>query len=309
MDLAEVADELYALPLADFTGVRNERAKQAKADGAKDLAAQIGKLPKPSTSAWAVNTLGRQAPDELDRVLDLGGAFREAQENLDGDELRDLTRQRQALIGELVGRTRAEARAAGHPISDSVAEEVEQTLRAAMADEQAAEAVRSRQLTSAISASGKGQVESAMALSQAAARVRSSASKPRKAAASTAAADDAEATARERERAERELADARTAVAQAEQLATEAAEALEDQQGRVDEASDRREDLRVAVRELEESLRARTADLSSLDEEMAAESKALDAAERAATAARQAADRATDDLEALRAEGKGESSR
>jgi len=283
VNLAEVAAELYALPLGDFIAARTGRAKQARADGEKNLAAQIGKLTKPTTSAWAVNTLGRQAPAELDRALDLGAALRAAQESLDGAELRELTRQRQALIGELVRRTRAEASDAGHPISEAVAAEVEQTLRAAMADEQAAAAVRSHQLTTAMTASGAGQLHS---------------SPPAHTAPSTTARA-AKAAAADPDEARRQLEEARAGAAAAGRLVTAAEKELQSQQERVDDAADRRADLRAAIRELEETLRQRTSELSSMTEEVDAEREALSAAERSAAAARRAADEAEQRVAAL----------
>lgn len=285
MNLAEVADELYALPLGDFIAARTERAKQARADGDKDLAAQIRKLTKPSTSAWAVNTLGRRAPAELDRVLDLGAALRAAQETLDGAELRELTRQRQALIAELVRRTRAEAGDAGHPISEAVAAEVEQTLRAAMADEQAAAVVRSHQLTTAMTASGAGQLQSA--------------SPPARAASPSTSARAAKAVQADPDEARRQVEEALAGAAEAGRLVNAAEKELQSQQERVDAAADHQADLRAAIRELEETLRERTSELTSITEELDAEREALSAAERSAAAARKAADEADERLAAL----------
>ena len=49
---------------------------------------------KPSTAAWAVNQLVRHETEQVDQVLAVGEALREAQRTLDGEELRALTRQR-----------------------------------------------------------------------------------------------------------------------------------------------------------------------------------------------------------------------
>lgn len=154
--LAEVADELYGLPLGEFVTERTNRTKAARADGDKALARAVAKLAKPSTSAWVVNMLVRAAPDEIEGVLDLGAALRQAQQDLDGAELRELTSQRQALVSAVLDEARTIAADLGHVVSEATATEVEQTVRAAMADEDATAALRSRQLTRPIAASGLG---------------------------------------------------------------------------------------------------------------------------------------------------------
>ena len=63
MDLDEVADELYAVPPEEFVALRTTRQDEAKADGDKALAKEIGALPKPSAAAWACNLLVREQRD------------------------------------------------------------------------------------------------------------------------------------------------------------------------------------------------------------------------------------------------------
>lgn len=154
-ELAALADELYALTPTEFTKARNERSKQARAED-KELAARVQRLPKPSTAAWIVNMLVRYQADQLGQVLDLGAAMRAAQENLDGDELRELSRQRRQLTHAVSGEARGLAHRLGVRVSDAVTAQVEETLRAAMTDEDAARAVRTGQLVEALSATGVG---------------------------------------------------------------------------------------------------------------------------------------------------------
>ena len=71
--LLEIADDLYALPLADFTPARDALAKEHKAD--KALAAAIKGLRKASVAAWVVNLLVRRDPDQVDQVLAVGEAL------------------------------------------------------------------------------------------------------------------------------------------------------------------------------------------------------------------------------------------
>jgi hypothetical protein len=157
--LLSIAEELYALTPGEFTGTRNQWAKQAKADGDKDLAAQVTELRKPSMAAWVVNMLMRHKGDEMAQVLDLGASLRQAQENLDGDALRDLTRQRRQLTTAVTHQGRVLAGELGQKVTEAVADQVEATLHAAMVDEQAAAALRSGMLVSALTATGVGSAD------------------------------------------------------------------------------------------------------------------------------------------------------
>src|SRR5687767_13499355 len=156
VDLDEVADELYALPPEDFIPARKAREDEAKADGDKALTKEIGSLPKPSTAAWVCNLLVREAHDEIAGLVELGTLVREAQESLAGDQLRALDVQRRQLVTALTRRARKLAYEHGHSVSTAVATQVEETLRAAMADPEAGEALLSGRLTAPMSYSGMG---------------------------------------------------------------------------------------------------------------------------------------------------------
>jgi hypothetical protein len=159
MDLIEVAGELYGLPLDEFTAARNDRAKAAKAEGDKELAEAVKSLSRPSVAAWVVNQMVRHQGEEMEHVLALGASLRQAQESLDGDALRQLTRQRRQLTAAVTSQARALAARLGHRVTDAVATQVEETLHAAMVDETAAAGVRSGLLTEALSATGVGTVD------------------------------------------------------------------------------------------------------------------------------------------------------
>ncbi|MGH9179173.1 MAG: hypothetical protein ACRD0N_11565 [Acidimicrobiales bacterium] len=44
--------DLYALDPEEFTAARNELAKQLRAEGRRDHATAVGKLRRPSVTAW-----------------------------------------------------------------------------------------------------------------------------------------------------------------------------------------------------------------------------------------------------------------
>jgi DNA repair exonuclease SbcCD ATPase subunit len=164
--LLDLADELYALGLADFTPRRDALAKELKASD-KELSGAVKVLKKPSMAAWVVNLLVRREAEQIEQVLSMGAALREAQANLDGDGLRALTRQRRQLTAAVTTQARALAGESGVKVTAAVADQVEATLTAAMIDERAAAAVRSGLLVAALSATGVEEVEIAVATPQA----------------------------------------------------------------------------------------------------------------------------------------------
>lgn len=298
--LTDVADELYGLPLGDFVSSRNQRAKEFKSGGnaEKELAAAVGKLPKPSVAAWAVNMLSRNASDEVGRVLDLGTALQEAQRSLDGAELRELAQQRQALIAAVVGRAREVTSELGQPITDATAEEVEQTLRAAMADPTAATAVRAGRMATAISPIGQGVLDVAAGVEKVSGRAAGS-----ERAAEAGSTTRRRATAKDEkeraERARRRVAEARRDAELAERAAAEADEDLTAQQQRTEEADRSKAALRMEIADLEARLDQARRELTTAGAELKTAERARAASERAAATARRAATRAAERLAEL----------
>jgi hypothetical protein len=150
VDLDTVADELYALPLKEFTAARSSQEKAAKAAGDKTLAAAIHALTKPTAAAWLANQLVREYPEEIKPLLQLGVGLREATATLQGEQLRELGRQQYKLIAALV----QQARKLGGAVSADTARALETTLRAALADESAAEQLSAGRLTEALERTG-----------------------------------------------------------------------------------------------------------------------------------------------------------
>jgi hypothetical protein len=150
-ELLEIADELYGLSLAEFTPARDAKAKELKGT---DLGKQVKALKKPSTAAWVVNLLVRRETEQVDQVLTVGAALREAQATMSGDELRTLTRQRRQLTAAVTTQARRVAKEAGTKVTEAVADQVEATLTAAMIDEQCGLAVRSGLLVAALTTTG-----------------------------------------------------------------------------------------------------------------------------------------------------------
>lgn len=160
-DLLAIADELYALPLSDFTPARDAKAKELKGT---DLAARVKALRKPSLAAWVVDLLARREADQVDQVLSVGAALREAQAAMSGDSLRELTKQRRQLTAAVTQQARSLAAEAGVKVTQAVSDQVEATLTAAMVDESCAQAVRSGLLVAALSTTGVDEIDVASAV-------------------------------------------------------------------------------------------------------------------------------------------------
>ncbi|HEU5110811.1 MAG TPA: hypothetical protein VFT95_19905, partial [Micromonosporaceae bacterium] len=156
MDLDAVADELYGLWPGEFTAARTAREKEARAAGDKELAAQVKALGKPTTVGWLANRLVRDHADELQPLLDLGDALREATAVLQGDELRSLSQQQHQLVAALVRQARRDAAAAGHRVGEDAARGLEETLRAALADADLSEQLAAGRLTGGLQHAGFG---------------------------------------------------------------------------------------------------------------------------------------------------------
>jgi len=114
-------DDLYSLPPGEFTAARDALAKQLKADGDKERAAEVKKLRRPTVGAWAVNTVARQQPELVDAVYDAGAALGEAQRaNIKGearDALRTATSARRQAVNAAV---RAAVALAGDAQRDAI---------------------------------------------------------------------------------------------------------------------------------------------------------------------------------------------
>lgn len=162
--MSQAASDLYAMPPAEFTSARDKLAKQASAAGERDAAAQIKKLARPTVSAWLVNQLVRNSQQQLSRLFEVGQSMHAAQQELAGDKLRELSAQRRQVIAELMPEATRLAADSGVTVSASAMDEVRATLEAALADAGARDAVRSGQLTRALSYAGLGEVDLAAAL-------------------------------------------------------------------------------------------------------------------------------------------------
>ncbi|MGW2520387.1 hypothetical protein ACWC09_25870 [Streptomyces sp. NPDC001617] len=134
-----VLDELYTTPPSDFVARRETLVAAAKTAGRVDDARRIHAARRPTLAAWAANVLLRSKPEESRQFLELGGALREAYRALDAGGLKDLSAQRRRVVSALSRQAVQLARDAGHRLSEPVQQDLEATLRAVLADPDAAD--------------------------------------------------------------------------------------------------------------------------------------------------------------------------
>lgn len=285
--LDQVADELYGLPPGDFVAVRNARAKEAKADGDRDLAAAITALAKPTKVAWLANQLVRQRRDDVAPLLELGAGLREATASLSGEDLRRLTKQQHQLVHALVQQARA---LAGGPVTEDVADGVDKTLRAALADDDLAAQLLQARLTDGLSFAGFG--GSAGAAAPVRPKLAVVEEPPRRSGAEARAAARREAI----DLAEQALAEARMRAAATEQEREAAAAAADAAAAATRALLERLDELRAEQEQVKVDKEA-----AELAERTA--HKSLEVAERAARGAARKATTAEEDLAALRGSG------
>ena len=132
-----VGEELYGLDPNDFVAARNDLVKRLKKEGDKTLAAEVATLKRPTPAAWAVNQLARRHRDDLEELVRLGAALRDAQDRaLAGDDPGDMRqagrarRDAVARLAELADRLLVERGGA----AGAHAGEVTSTLEAASLD-------------------------------------------------------------------------------------------------------------------------------------------------------------------------------
>lgn len=290
-DLTAIAAELYGLTPAAFTAARNARAKAAARDS-RELAQRVRALPKPSAAAWAVNALVRAQPGVVEDLRALRERFAEAQHTGDRAELRALDAQRHDLIGTALAHVLALGAEAGVRLSAQAAQHVEQTLRAAVADENAAAAVQSGVLVRTVTASGFEPVDVTDAVAVPLTDVPQSARLP---ASRVARPGGERGRRRARRAAEHALAEAEQCGAAADADVRAAEQRLRRVHGRLQELRDEEEQLR-------ERLTALTAEVTGLQRERRSAEAEREKAGRSAARAADACDRARARVAAAEAE-------
>jgi hypothetical protein len=149
-DVEKALDELYATPPPEFVSRREVLTATARTDGRVEDARRIHAARRPSLAAWTMNLLLRSEPEESRRFLELGRALREAYLSLDADGIKELSEQRRSIVAAMSRQAAGLAAEAGHRLSEPVRRDVEATLRAVLADQEAADRWATGRLDSAL---------------------------------------------------------------------------------------------------------------------------------------------------------------
>jgi len=280
-----VLDELYTTPPADFVARRETLAVAAKTAGGLDNARRIRAARRPTLAAWAANLLLRTQPEESRHFLELGRALREAYKALDADVLKDLSAQRRRVVSALSRQAAQLASEAGHQLSQPVQQDLEATLRAVLADPDAADQWAGGRLVNALTPPSEFHPGSAPAAEKPGTRNRPAPPSP---SASRRRASNDELAERRRARQE-QLARAREAAEAAEQRLRDERARQADVDAELQRARERTEQARRRMSAIEEQLRqAREECRQAEHEQQEAEAHSRSAAEVVAQAERAA---------------------
>ncbi|MFI1680763.1 hypothetical protein [Streptomyces sp. NPDC020607] len=308
-DVESLLDELYATAPPRFVSRREELAARARTDGRAEDARRIRAARRPTLAAWAANLLLHSQPAESRRFLELGRELREAYRSLDAAEIKELSKQRTSVVSALSRQAATLARDAGHRLSDAAQQDVASTLRAVLADEDAADQWSTGRLESTLtppadfpSASGRHSAPTARTAAPAAKRA------PRERPAPQKERKD-ELAERRRRKQEKQAREAREAAEAADQRLGERRGEQEAADAALRQARDRHDQARQQVSDAEDELRRARERLQRIQgEEKDAERERKEAEERCRTAAdatveaEQAAQEAAEESERLRAE-------
>jgi hypothetical protein len=227
-------DELYGLPLEEWTRVRNDLAARLKKAHQAEQAEQVRSLRKPSVVAWAVNQLARREPKRVEALLRAGERLRAAQEQaLRGraaaSDVNAAARAERDAVRDLVSAARDVLEEAGHAASPATLDRVSQTLRAAAVDEQARELLTRGRFDEELKGVGFGTLTA----------VKPAAARPR--------TDELKAA---RDRVKELRVEARRLASEARETETEAARAERDAASARERAQAKREEAEAAATKL-----------------------------------------------------------
>jgi len=284
-DLDSALDRLYAAPFESFTETRDALAKEVKAAGNAELAAQLRKERRPPVTVWALNQAARRHPEPVRALLESGERLRDAQERAVRGEgagpLRDATAEQRQALASLLKDALAIVREAGSTGSTDQQDRMEGTLLAcANGPRELGRQLAAGKLEKDLPRPGFGDL-GGLAAGAAAAAPRAAPPPPLALVKEKGGDEEAEATAREQREQERKQRELDRLRKEAEHRAQDAARALAEAQRRRGRAE---ESARRAATALEEA----TADAQRAREALAAAEQAVTDAESEQRAADQA---------------------
>ena len=228
-------DELYCLPLDRFVPERAALVKALRAEGRREDASDVAKLPKPSVAAWAVNQVVRAQSKQAAALWSAGDDVIETQARVvagkaGGKELRGAIERQRAALEALADAARGLVTAGDKFLGEAHVQAVVETLHAASVDAAAREDVAAARVARPLRLTGLEAVASVPAPPRAAAADPKEDAPPRKRRAKAAKAANEPASDAARARiAAREQRDAE---AEAERRAAEKERAAREREAR-----------------------------------------------------------------------------
>lgn len=291
-ELDERIADLYGLAPEDFVDARNALAKELRAQGERDAATEVSRLRRPTVAAWALNQVARRHPDAVAEIGEVGDELRRAQRRalsgVGADELRQAGARRRKVVERVASRADDALRDAGRTVTATVHQQVTETLEAATASEEVADALLRGQLERELSPdTGFGDIGALTLVPERPARPRTTEGKP-----SSAPKASDRATTRKRDDARARVDAAVTATRRAERDEQDAVAEL-------DAAEHDADDAAAHVRELERALHDARVELDAARERVRDAKRERDIAQRSTAKARRAEDDARATLDVL----------
>ena len=132
MSTAQSSEELYGLPLEEFTSARDDLAARLKKEGEAEEAKSIKSLRKPTLPAWTVNQLARREAETLHRLMELRDEMADA---TGPEDIRRLAGERKHATAALLKTAEEILEEAGHSSGASTLDAVARTLQAGASDD------------------------------------------------------------------------------------------------------------------------------------------------------------------------------
>jgi hypothetical protein len=160
-DLEPELDALYQLPLEDFTRARNDLSSRLKKAHQADVAAEVRSLKKPSAVAWAANSLVWSDPQLVGELLAAGERLRDVQQDAlrgkaGADDVAEASGAERDAVRALLAVARSRL---GERATATLLDRLGQTLRAAAVDDEARMLLERGRLTDELNAVGFGPLE------------------------------------------------------------------------------------------------------------------------------------------------------
>ena len=298
--LNDEVDELYQLPLAEFTGARNALAARLKQSGRADDANLVKTLQKPPVSAWAVNQLYWNHREDFDTLLAAGKRFHKASLAGKTADLRASLDARREALAHLADLATSLLSDAGHNPSLETIRRVTTTLEALSAQASSIDGPTLGRLSQDVDPPG---FESLASFMPGAGLLKGSAASARGSTSQKSSATDSQQKAREARRREESrqagIAAAKLALQTAKRLLADARAAAQNLEGAQKKVLAEAKDAEKRKREAEERYKIASA---AYEEAAKRARSAGDEASEAANAVEEAkrrVEKATKELESL----------